>query len=355
MGKKREKSPKSQTLPSSPSHSYSSSSSSPSDFEFKTSRSPQKLAVSASSVADDLFYKGQLLPLQLSPRLHMVRTLLLTSDSSSSSSRDSSGSDSSATTTTTTTTITTDGGFDFSRHSSAAAEEEEEREHRHHYFTSRRSKSLMIKKSRYHFSLPRFSSVFKKEPAVSKTVSTTPPPPPPEPDHGAVKKTVSGSAKEAIRRYFKKIKPLYEKLSHHQKHHNKVESISVTNFLPVPLSAFLERSRNEREEEKIRSSSGNGGFYNSFSGNLRHPRMRRSYVSSCPSSTLSSPNHSGVLPRTSGGVSGGGFQARAGISTSTVSSSSSSSSTEESQNAIQGAIAYCKNSMVRNEAIYSQS
>nr|DAD35488.1 TPA_asm: hypothetical protein HUJ06_006128 [Nelumbo nucifera] len=35
--------------------------------------------------ADELFYKGQLLPLHLSPRLSMVRTLLLASSSSSCS------------------------------------------------------------------------------------------------------------------------------------------------------------------------------------------------------------------------------------------------------------------------------
>nr|DAD26452.1 TPA_asm: hypothetical protein HUJ06_027920 [Nelumbo nucifera] len=49
--------------------------------------------------ADELFYKGHLLPLHLSPRLSMVRTLLLASSSSSScsdstttASRDSIGS-----------------------------------------------------------------------------------------------------------------------------------------------------------------------------------------------------------------------------------------------------------------------
>ncbi|KAF2284161.1 hypothetical protein GH714_019659 [Hevea brasiliensis] len=84
MGKRREKDLRSsQTLPSSPSHSFSSSSSS--EFEFTISLSPRKSST-AICPADELFYKGQLLPLHLSPRISMVRTILLASSSTSSSS-----------------------------------------------------------------------------------------------------------------------------------------------------------------------------------------------------------------------------------------------------------------------------
>ena len=83
MGKRTTKSSRSQTLPSSPSHSISSSSSS--DFEFTISVSPHQ-ASTALCPADELFYKGQLLPLHLSPRLSMVRTLILASSRTSSSS-----------------------------------------------------------------------------------------------------------------------------------------------------------------------------------------------------------------------------------------------------------------------------
>ncbi|KAI3815550.1 hypothetical protein L1987_15221 [Smallanthus sonchifolius] len=72
---------RSQTLPSSPTHSSSSS-----DFEFTVSLSPRKSSATNLCPADDLFYKGQLLPLHLSPRISMVRTLLLSFSSSSTSS-----------------------------------------------------------------------------------------------------------------------------------------------------------------------------------------------------------------------------------------------------------------------------
>ncbi|CAM8993294.1 unnamed protein product [Rhodiola kirilowii] len=87
MGRPRAEMPRirSHTLPSSPTHSFSSSSSS--DFEFTICSSPpDKSSSAALCPADDLFYKGKLLPLHLSPRLSMVRTMLLASSSASSSS-----------------------------------------------------------------------------------------------------------------------------------------------------------------------------------------------------------------------------------------------------------------------------
>lgn len=71
----------------------SPSSSSSSDFEFGISHSPAtEIKLSSQIVsADQLFFKGQLLPLQLSPRLSMIKT--------SSSSETSAGTSSSGTTT----------------------------------------------------------------------------------------------------------------------------------------------------------------------------------------------------------------------------------------------------------------
>jgi hypothetical protein len=81
---------KSQTLPPSPSHSFSSSSSS--DFEFTIFVSPRKSSTTLCP-ADELFYKGQLLPLHLSPCLSMVRTPLASSSTSdTTASRNSTGS-----------------------------------------------------------------------------------------------------------------------------------------------------------------------------------------------------------------------------------------------------------------------
>ncbi|KAF8392452.1 hypothetical protein HHK36_022794 [Tetracentron sinense] len=281
MGRSRtEKDPcRSQTLPPSPSHSFSSSSSS--DFEFTISLSPLKSSSSTLSPADDLFYKGQLLPLHLSPRLSMVRTLLLASSSTSSSSD--------TTTTTTTSRDSSDSHSSFStdlllltecdssRPSSATQEEDEFKQ---------------TKKPKY-FSLARFSSV-----------------------------------KQVVRKYLKKVRPLYEKFAHKQ-------------TLVLCLSTKVERSVKDRE---ISGSNNNGGFCYSFSGNLRYPQ-RISCVASCPSSMRSSPSHSGVLYRNghviAGTAVGGMYYA-------------DKSSMEELQSAIQGAIAHCKNSMIQKETLVSK-
>uniref|UniRef100_A0A803N102 Uncharacterized protein n=1 Tax=Chenopodium quinoa TaxID=63459 RepID=A0A803N102_CHEQI len=101
------------------------------------------------------------------------------------------------------------------------------------------------------------------------------------------------------------------------------------------------------------SSSSNDSTSSSFAadlsllaaGNLKVPRMiRKSCVASCPSSMRSSPSHSGVLTRT-------GLPMRAGLASYGSGSYSSETSTmEELQNAIQGAIAHCKNSMVQSSS-----
>lgn len=332
MGKRTHGDTKSHTLPSSPSHSFSSSSSS--DFEFTISVSPRKASTTLCP-ADELFYKGQLLPLHLSPRLSMVRTLLASSSTSSASdttaSRDSTGSsnDSHSSFNSDLALLTE---CDSSRPSSVTEDEEFKR------LNNANSQSQIqlnnqIKKSKY-FSLSRFSSVFRKEPKTR------------DPDNvsGSSVKRMSATAKEVVRKYLKKVKPLYEKLSQkQQQHQQKLGVVTTSTSNTVPLSTKAERSGKNAEIRTKSASKENGaGFSHSFSGNLRYPR-RRSCVSSCPSSMRSSPSHSGVLTRNghmgTGRVGGTHY--------------TDTSSMEELQSAIQGAIAHCKNSMIQNKSMVS--
>ncbi|KAK3021580.1 hypothetical protein RJ639_046287 [Escallonia herrerae] len=297
MGRRAEMNPKwakSQTLPSSPTHSSSSS-----DFEFTVSLSPRAAASAASAPADELFYKGQLLPLHLSPRLSMVRTLLLASSSSSSSSaspRDSSGSSSDSLLLS-----------DSSRPSSATADED--------HLTPLNKNP--IKKPPKYFSLSRFSSVFRKEPKIQNT-DTNPP---------------GSSVRQVICRYLKKVKPLYEKLSMSQRQHQKMD-------LKAKPAAVLSGDGSVGITGLPKNSNGNSALQ-SFSGNLRYGRSRRSCVSSCPSSMRSSPCHSGILGRNGGLV---------GPRREVVGGGGNAASMDELQSAIQGAIAHCKNSMVQSTA-----
>ncbi|KAL5541611.1 hypothetical protein UlMin_009321 [Ulmus minor] len=316
MGKSRpeRRDPKSQTLPPSPSHSFSSSSSS--DFEFTISVSPRK-STNTWCPADELFYKGQLLPLHLSPRLSMVRTLLLASSSTSSSSdttttasRDSTGSSNDSHSSFNSELVLLADSCDSSRPSSVAEDDE----------LKRLKFDSQTKKNKY-FSLSRFSSVFKKDP---KRV---------DPEN------VSGSSvKQVIRKYLKKVKPLYEKLSQKQQPPppppQKLGSLNAVSF--------VRSEKSTRKDHSGSSSNNNGVFSHSFSGNLRYPR-KKNCVSSCPSSIRSSPSHSGVLCRPGVGGNGGcvrGYHA-------------DSSSMEELQSAIQGAIAHCKNSLIQNKTMVS--
>ncbi|KAK2646962.1 hypothetical protein Ddye_022157 [Dipteronia dyeriana] len=333
MGRRREKDPtRSQTLPPSPSHSFSSSSSS--DFEFTISISPRKSS-SALCPADELFYKGQLLPLHLSPRISMVRTLLLASSSTSSSSdttttasRDSTGSSSNESNSSFTSDLVLLAECDSSRPSSVTEDEEFRRLNGHF--------SNQIKKNKY-FSLSRISSVFKKE-TKNNVVS----------GNSSMKK-MSSTAKDVIRKYMKKVKPLYEKLSQKQqqkmattttmKTERSVRDVTeVTSSSSTGNKTSISCSRNNNNKDH---SSSNGSFSHSFSGNLRYPR-RKSCVSSCPSSMRSSPSHSGVLSRSSG------------RSNNVRSYSSDTSSMEELQSAIQGAIAHCKNSMNKSLVVSNE-
>ncbi|XP_073135558.1 probable membrane-associated kinase regulator 1 [Henckelia pumila] len=301
---------KSHTLPSSPTHSFSSSSSS--DFEFTISLSPHKSAA-ALCPADELFYKGQILPLHLSPRLSMVRTLLLSSPSSSdtttTASRDSTASHSSDSSS---TDLLHHHDCDSSRPSSVA-DDEFKRLCTTTTTSNLNSFNFHARKSSKYFSLSKFSSVFRKEhknptPALSGATAV---------------KRVSSSAKDVIRKYLKKVKPLYEKLSQKQK-----MSPPQPSKLKKPTNPTLCMMRDKDQEPKTRLKYPPENT--SFSGNLVYPR-RRSSISSCPSSIGSSPSH---------GRNGFGFS---------KTGRSDASSMEELQSAIQSAIAHCKNSMLQHK------
>lgn len=339
MGRRTDRKPKSYTLPSSPTHSSSSS-----DFEFTIPLSPGSRKISPNICpADELFYKGQLLPLHQSPRLSMVRTLLLASSSTSSSSdtittasRDSTGSsgssnDSQYSYSSTGDLVLLPEGCDSSRPSSVAEEDEFKR--LNNIPCGSTNTAASVKKAgstnKYlNFSLARFSSVFRKVSNKSnRNISE------PLPAQTSSVRRMSASAKEVIRKYLKKVKPLYEKLSS-QKPSEKIIMSSRT----VTLC-----KNSENICSMIKESTQNATISQSFSGNLRYPR-RRSYVSSCPSSMRSSPSHSGILSRS-------GFNTPTNKTMTCGSNSSDSSTMEELQNAIQGAIAHCKNSMLQNHNV----
>ncbi|KAG6574996.1 putative membrane-associated kinase regulator 1, partial [Cucurbita argyrosperma subsp. sororia] len=332
MGKRTTKSSRSQTLPSSPSHSFSSSSSSSSDFEFTLSVSPRQ-ASTALCPADELFYKGQLLPLHLSSRLSMVRTLILASSRTSSSS--------SETNSTTASRDSTESHSSFnsgillfadcgSSRPSSVTKDDECRAR----FGSKTVKNLNnnnnnnsnphlqipIKKSKY-FSISKISSMFRNESTKNN--------PEPETVSGSQIKKISSSAKEVFRKYLNKVNPLYGKNS--QKQQQQQEWTTKTD-----------RSSKEDKPSNIEFSGSNSGkesgsraVSHSFSSNLRYPRIR-TIASSCPSSIRSSPSHSGILSSRN-------------MYSSSRTNYGNASSTEELQSAIQSAIAHCKNSMVQSK------
>lgn len=340
MGRRTDRKPKSYTLPSSPTHSSSSS-----DFEFTIPLSPRSRKISPNICpADELFYKGQLLPLHQSPRLSMVRTLLLASSSTSSSSdttttasRDSTGSsgssnDSQYSYSSTGDLVLLPDGCDSSRPSSVTEEDEFKRLNTG---SVKKAGSSSSTNKYLNFSLARFSSVFRKESNKSNRnvindsdgISGT------LPAQTSSVRRMSTSAREVIRKYLKKVKPLYEKLSQKPSEKVIVSSRTVT----------LCKNR-ENICSMIKESTQNATISHSFSGNLRYPR-RRSYVSSCPSSMRSSPSHSGILSRS-------GYNTPPPTNkTMTGGNSSDSSTMEELQSAIQGAIAHCKNSMLQNHNV----
>ncbi|KAI4317788.1 hypothetical protein L6164_025630 [Bauhinia variegata] len=331
MRKRREIEQKSQTLPPSPCHSFSSSSSS--DFEFTISISPRKSST-ALCPADELFYKGQLLPLHLSPRISMVRTLLLSSSSTSSSSTTTAARDSTGSSNDSQFSFNSDLALfpdcDSSRPSSVTEDDEFKR--LHNPLPDRFHFNPQTKKTNKYFSFSRFSSVFRKDPN-NKTR---------DPDNisGSSVKRMSATAREVIRKYLKKVKPLYEKLSQKQQQQQRTVDIATMSFAKTERSTVKETEFIGKSSKKETG----GVLSHSFSGNLRYPR-RKSCVSSCPSSMRSSPSHSGVLSRTgfigAGRAAGGGMYA------------GDTSSMEELQSAIQGAIAHCKNSLIQDKTMVS--
>ena len=340
--------------------SPASSSASSSEFEFTVTLSPASKQRSAAQLcpADELFYKGQLLPLQLSPRISMVRTLLLSSASTSSasasdststsnSSRDSNGSTSSSFSADCAALLLPDSAASSSRPSSAT----EDDRHLHPLPAAASFAGLPPAKrtgKQYLSSFAtRFSSVFHRGGAP------------------AAKKQPSKSlAKEVIKKYAKKVKPLYEKLSQIPKNQSNVNGGGIAaNNQPQQGSkkpfTFSIRKKRADDDHAVPAAAAVdadvvvGGMYahsNSFSGNLRFPRQKRC-AASCPSSMRSSPSHSGLL--TFGGAGGVGFPdvpaaaaaaVAGGIGVGPV-SLSTASSMEELQSAIEGAIAHCKNTM----------
>ncbi|CAN6444845.1 unnamed protein product [Victoria cruziana] len=346
------------------SRSLSSSSSISSDFEFTISLSPasRKTFSTLYCPADELFFKGQLLPLHLPPRLQFIRTLTsatgttrdtnspppplrpayrhasppisfstTTSAAASSTSRstppitiipsrlpppihltsttnnDSSGWSSDATS----SRDSNSSSCDSSRRTSSATTDDEDV-----HLTS-------LKKLRQYARFPIKKSVAPPTPRPLR-----PPPAPPAVTEKSLSKMkfssifltkskkMSRSAKNVFQKYINKVKPLYEKISH--------------------IKAGEERLVKARDScSSTGSSSFHGPRYSqSFSGNLNpFPKKRgsgrpnRGYTGSCPPSMMSSPGHSGVL------TFSGEFSPSMDIS-----------SMEELQSAIQGAIAYCKSS-----------
>jgi hypothetical protein len=194
-----------------------------------------------------------------------------------------------------------------------------------------------LKKPNKYFSLSRFSSVFRKETVaktreaetVANSTTTT--------NNSSVKR-MSVTAKEVIRKYFKKVKPLYEKLSQKQQQQQQTveDATTITNTTTTlttrTVMSLLQKT--ERSEKESNKKENVGMLSHSFSGNLRYPR-KRSCVSSCPSSMRSSPSHSGVL-------------SQKGVLRAAAYGDRDASSMEELQSAIQGAITHCKNSLIPN-------
>ncbi|XP_048537821.1 probable membrane-associated kinase regulator 1 [Triticum urartu] len=341
--------------------SPASSSASSSEFEFTVTQSPGAKQRSAAQLcpADDLFYKGQLLPLHLSPRISMVRTLLLASASTSSasasdstsasnSSRDSNGSTSSSFSTDCAALLLPDSAPSSSRPSSAADDDRHLNLLRGTASYAGLPPAKRTGKQYLSSFATRFSSVFLHRGGAP----------------AAKKPSNKSLAKEVIKKYAKKVKPLYEKLSQIPKNQNnqpqpQPPAQQQQQCFKKPFSFSIRKKRGDEDHAAASAaaaaaevSTGKYAHSNSFSGNLRFPRQKRC-AASCPSSMRSSPNHSGML--SFGGAGGVGFPdvpaAAAAAMTSSIGmrpvslSAASSSSMEELQSAIEGAIAHCKNTM----------
>jgi hypothetical protein len=335
--------------------SPSSSSASSSEFEFTVQLSPASKQRSAAQLcpADELFYKGQLLPLQLSPRISMVRTLLLSSASTSSASASASDSTSTSNSSrysngSTSSSFSADCASllpDSAASSSRPSSATEDDRHLNHPLSASFAAGLPPagnkRSGKQYLSsfATRFSSFFHRGGA------------PP-----AQKKQPSKSlAREVIRKYAKKVKPLYEKLSQIPKNQNngvnQPPQQQQQQGFKKPFTFSIRKKRGDDDHVAAATTAAAvevvGGKYahsNSFSGNLRFSHQKRC-AASCPSSMRSSPSHSGLLA-----YGGAGFPDVPAATSGSLSvgpvSLSTASSMDELQSAIEGAIAHCKNTMV---------
>lgn len=323
----------------------------PEEFEFRisVSRAPGvSNTIDLISPADELFYKGQLLPLHLPPRIQMVQNLgsVTGSESGAASdsvnsesfwSKDSTNSDSSCSTSNSSSSRDSSGS---SQDSECCNSRDLINEKEKTQFPSWRKSAARLKGSL--LNLKKSSKVGMDEKQINagpQKCKTSEQPPPVSvlsrnssrgTESNRVQKTYHSlsfsdrfssmgkdrekaagnynrSAKEVFQKYFKMIKPFSEKRS--QKHELRMDECK-------------ESTVKSAASEKPRPSQSSGRLF--FSGNLKMGRRSSGGVS-CPSSMRSSPNNSGVLV---------GMKAV----------SSSGSTMEELQNAIQGAIAHCKKS-----------
>ncbi|KAI3899978.1 hypothetical protein MKW98_000878 [Papaver atlanticum] len=299
----------SRTLPSSPTHSSSSS-----DFEFLISLpSPHKLSSSCPAAADELFFKGQILPLHISPRLSMLQSLGSSSSSSASSTTNSRDSTSSSNDLFLLSSSSHESSCNSSCRPSSVTEDLELLPQLHHPRRDLNQKKNyqqvlsfqnlhkeQIKKPVKYFSLSRFSNVFRKDQSKNKGDTVTITSITIQEQGGSHSNSVT-KMKEMVSKYMKKVKPFYEKLS------SKQQSSSSSSIKDRGLSQSQ-----------------------SFSENILYPRKNNNnhnqscIVSSCPSSMRSSPSRCSLVKP-------------------------SSSSIEELQNAIQGAITHCKNSYSKSD------
>jgi hypothetical protein len=159
-----------------------------------------------------------------------------------------------------------------------------------------------------------------------------------------------------IKKYAKKVKPLYEKLSQIPKNQNNGVNQppqQQQQGFKKPFTFSIRKKRGDDDHAAAATAAAAaevvGGKYahsNSFSGNLRFSHQKRC-AASCPSSMRSSPSHSGLLT-----FGGAGFPEvpAAAVTSGSLSvgpvSLPTASSMDELQSAIEGAIAHCKNTMV---------
>jgi hypothetical protein len=137
------------------------------------------------------------------------------------------------------------------------------------------------------------------------------------------------------KKYIKKVKPLYEKLSSlPQKQSNQNQSQKRSLSFSIRKDPAREAKTQDHKRYLLFHH-----LSNSFSGNLKYPRTKRC-AASCPSSMRSSPSHSSLLS-----FGGGGGGAYPDMLMPGPVSLSTASSMEELQSAIEGAIAHCKSSL----------